>query len=69
MKDVNLKDNGIKWSRKVTFNISASNFLYRFTGCLDLARSEGQKKQRLPQAGTTRLDITPIFYENAKLLP
>jgi hypothetical protein len=38
--------------------------LYRLTGCLDLALSEGQKKHRLPQAGTTRLDITPILSPN-----
>lgn len=43
--------------------MSESNFLYRLTGCLDLARNEGQKKQKLPQTGTTRLDITPISKE------
>ena len=45
------------------------NFLYRFTGCLDLARREGQNTQRLPQTGTTRLDITPIFPMNSQTLP
>lgn len=39
--------------------ISAINFLYLFTGCLDLARIAGQKKQRLPHTGKTCLDITP----------
>lgn len=42
--------------------ISARSFLYLLTGCLDLALIEGQKKQRLPHAGTTFLDITPIFF-------
>lgn len=49
--------------------ISARSFLYRFTGCLDLARSEGQKQQRLLQAGNTRLEITPIFTEITLLFP
>lgn len=49
--------------------ISARSFLYRFTGCLDLARNEGQKKQRLPQTGNTRLDITPILTEITPLFP
>lgn len=49
--------------------ISARSLLYRFTGCLDLARSEGQKQQRLLQAGNTRLDITPIFTEITLLFP
>lgn len=39
--------------------ISAMSFLYLLTGCLDLARIAGQKKQRLPQAGKTCREITP----------
>jgi len=35
------------------------SFLYLLTGCLDLALREGQKKQRLPQAGKTWREITP----------
>lgn len=35
------------------------SFLYLLTGCLDLARNPGQKKQRLPQAGKTWRDTTP----------
>jgi hypothetical protein len=35
------------------------SFLYLLTGCLDLARIAGQKKQRLPQAGKTCREITP----------
>lgn len=40
---------------------SVRSFLQRFTGCRDRARNDGQKQQRLPHAGSTRLDITPIF--------
>lgn len=58
--------NKITWDRG---KISARSFLYRFTGCLDLARSEGQKQQMLLQAGNTRLDITPIFTEITLLFP
>lgn len=50
-------------------NNSASIFLYLFTGCLDLGRIEGHKKQRLPQTGTIRLDITPIFSIDAQAPP
>ena len=39
--------------------ISAISFLYLLTGCLDLALIPGQKKQRLPHAGITCLEITP----------
>lgn len=40
-------------------NMSAMSFLYLFTGCLDLALIDGQKKQRLPQAGKTCREMTP----------
>ena len=40
--------------------MSAKIFLYRLIGCLDLVRREGQKKQRLSQAGISFLDTTPI---------
>jgi aromatic ring-opening dioxygenase catalytic subunit (LigB family) len=39
--------------------MSAMSFLYLLTGCLDLALKEGQKKQRLPQAGRTWRETTP----------
>lgn len=39
--------------------MSAISFLYLFTGCLDLGLKEGQKKQRLPQAGKTWRETTP----------
>lgn len=39
--------------------MSDINFLYLFTGCLDLALIAGQKKQRVPHAGNTCLEITP----------
>lgn len=39
--------------------MSATSFLYLLTGCLDLVRNPGQKKQRLPQAGKTWRDTTP----------
>lgn len=39
--------------------MSAINLLYLLTGCLDLALIAGQKKQRLPHAGRTCLEITP----------
>lgn len=46
----------LTWDRG---KISAINFLYLFTGCLDLARIAGQKTQRVPHAGKTCLEITP----------
>lgn len=39
--------------------MSAMSFLYLLTGCLDLARNAGQKKQRPPQAGKTWRESTP----------
>lgn len=39
--------------------MSAMSFLYLLTGCLDLALKEGQKKQRVPQAGRTWRETTP----------
>lgn len=42
-----------------TFKMSLTSFLYLLTGCLDLGLIDGQKKQRLPHAGKTCLEITP----------
>ena len=39
--------------------ISASSFLYLFTGCLDLGLNAGQNTQRLPHTGRSCLETTP----------
>nr|GMD39781.1 hypothetical protein Iba_chr10aCG3050 [Ipomoea batatas]GMD42929.1 hypothetical protein Iba_chr10cCG0410 [Ipomoea batatas] len=53
--------------------MSDINFLYLFTGCLDLALIAGQKKQRVPHTGKTCLETTPetvllILYTSQQLV-
>ena len=47
-------------------NMSASNFLYRLTGCRDLDLKAGQQMQMFPHAGKIFLEMTPIYCNKGK---
>ena len=46
--------------------ISASSFLYRLTGCLDLDLNAGQHTHMLPHAGKILLEMKPISWKWSK---